>query len=126
MSMKEEKKMDARVRYTQRVVKEAFLDFLKEKPVNKITVKEICEKAQINRATFYSHYADAFDLLSSIEEEAILELEERIREAAREDKDILEAVIQGICNPDNVRALRASSHGDPRFNAGMLEVFNQE
>lgn len=52
------RKTDARIRYTQRVLKESFLTLLKQKPVNKITVKEVCEMAELNRATFYAHYSD--------------------------------------------------------------------
>lgn len=61
-------KTDARVRYTRRMIKESFLSLLREKPVNKITVKEVCEAAGINRATFYSHYSDCFALMESIEQ----------------------------------------------------------
>lgn len=62
---------DARVRYTQRVIKESFLSLLREKPVNKITVKEVCELAELNRATFYSHYSDCFALMENIEQELL-------------------------------------------------------
>ena len=65
-------KTDARVRYTRRVIKESFLSLLSEKPVNKITVKEVCEAAEINRATFYSHYSDCFALMESIEQEILV------------------------------------------------------
>ena len=58
-------KMDARKRYTQMVLKQSFLKLLKEKPVNKITVKEVCELAELNRATFYAHYSDCFALIES-------------------------------------------------------------
>ncbi len=64
-------KSDARVRYTQRVIKDSFLMLLSEKPVNKITVKEVCEIAELNRATFYSHYSDCFALKASIEQELL-------------------------------------------------------
>ena len=60
-------KMDARKRYTQMVLKQSFLKLLKEKPVNRITVKEVCALAQLNRATFYAHYSDCFALMESIE-----------------------------------------------------------
>lgn len=65
------RKSDARVRYTQRVIKESFLSLLREKPVNKITVKEVCELAELNRATFYAHYSDCFALMESIEQELL-------------------------------------------------------
>ena len=64
-------KMDARKRYTQMVLKQSFLTLLKEKPVNKITVKEVCTLAQLNRATFYAHYSDCFSLMECIENELI-------------------------------------------------------
>lgn len=59
---------DGRVRYTRMMIEQSFLKLLREKPLAKITVTELCEKAQINRATFYKHYLDVPDLLEKIEE----------------------------------------------------------
>ncbi len=42
-------KTDARTQYTKKVIRECFFELLKETPLNKITVKGICERAQINR-----------------------------------------------------------------------------
>lgn len=56
-----------RTRYTQNVIKNAFLDECKTKPFNKITVKTICEKADINRGTYYLHYKDIYDLAEKLE-----------------------------------------------------------
>ena len=72
-------KMDARKRYTQMVLKQSFLKLLKEKPVNRITVKGVCALAQLNRATFYAHYSDCFALMESIENELIDAFEESLR-----------------------------------------------
>lgn len=69
------KKPDARKRYTRQMIKEAFFTLLKKKPVNRITVKELCELAQLNRATFYAHYKDCFDLMESIEAELLTAFE---------------------------------------------------
>ena len=68
-------KTDARVRYTKQVLKNTLLGLLEKKPINRITVKEVCDIAQINRATFYSHYTDCFDLLEKIENEFMKEYE---------------------------------------------------
>ena len=59
---------DARVRYTRMIIEQSFLELLLKKPVAKITVTELCEMANINRATFYKHYLDIPDLLDKIEE----------------------------------------------------------
>jgi AcrR family transcriptional regulator len=62
-------KDDRRVRYTKMVLKESFVKLLGEKDISKITIKEICDGADINRATFYAHYSDQYDLLRKIEDE---------------------------------------------------------
>lgn len=58
--------MDRRVKYTKKVIKDTFLKLLNEKEIKKITISEICQLADINRATFYHHYLDIYDLLDSI------------------------------------------------------------
>ena len=47
---------DRRTRYTRQAIKEILLEELKTKPYSKITVTEICKKAEMNRGTFYLHY----------------------------------------------------------------------
>lgn len=64
---------DARVRYTRRALKEALLEILKEKPIAKVTIKELCERAHLNRGTFYLHYDTPNDLLKEIESDFISE-----------------------------------------------------
>ncbi|WNF23749.1 TetR-like C-terminal domain-containing protein [Mesobacillus jeotgali] len=63
--------MDRRKKYTRMVLKESLMNLLKNKPISNITIKEICELADINRSTFYSHYSSQYDLLNAIEEEFI-------------------------------------------------------
>ncbi|MDR1816047.1 MAG: TetR/AcrR family transcriptional regulator [Clostridiales Family XIII bacterium] len=63
-----EKGLDRRRRYTQMVIKGAFIELLGERPIAKITVKEICARADVNRATFYAHFQDSYDLLRQIED----------------------------------------------------------
>ena len=72
-------KLDARKRYTQMMLKQSFLKLLQQKPVNRITVKEVCALAQLNRATFYAHYSDCFALKESIENELIVAFEKSLR-----------------------------------------------
>ena len=58
---KMEKTMDVRVKVTKKMIFEAFLNILKNKPIAKMTVKEICFAAGINRTTFYKYYKDTYD-----------------------------------------------------------------
>lgn len=69
-------KNDPRVRYTRSIIQAAFLELLHQKPVSKITVREICDGAEINRSTFYKHYQDCYDLLDKMKDEALRQFEE--------------------------------------------------
>ena len=60
---------DRRIRYTRQAIKEILLEELKTKPYSKITVTEICKKAEMNRGTFYLHYYDIDDVLNDILED---------------------------------------------------------
>ena len=64
-------KDDRRVKYTKRVLKESFIKLLEKKTISQLTIKEICAEADINRATFYAHYNDQYDLLRKIEDELL-------------------------------------------------------
>ena len=63
--------MDLRVEKTKRSIINAFLNLRSRKPLEKITVKELAELAQINKATFYLHYHDIYELSESLEKEVV-------------------------------------------------------
>lgn len=69
MLQKEEKKIDRRTAYTRKMIRESLYRLLEKKHLSEITVKEICEGADINRATFYRNYQDIYDLYEKLEEE---------------------------------------------------------
>lgn len=68
---KRSKDMDLRIEKTERGIKNAFIALRSKKPLEKITVRELCEYAQINKSTFYSHYKDIYDLSDTIEAEVV-------------------------------------------------------
>ena len=63
--------MDRRVKKTERAFMQALLHFLEEKDIKQITVKELCEYADMNRSTFYLHYLDIYDLLDKTEQHMV-------------------------------------------------------
>ena len=63
--------LDNRVRYTKMVLQQALLKILRNKHIDKVTIKELCEEAEVNRGTFYLHYATPNDLLMEIEQQFI-------------------------------------------------------
>jgi AcrR family transcriptional regulator len=70
--------MDRRALKTQKAIRGAFLNLLKKKSINKITVAEISQLADLGRGTFYLHYKDIFDLFEQIENDLFSEIEQLI------------------------------------------------
>ena len=56
---------------SRKMIRNAFLDLLKEKNINKITVTDIVNKADLNRSTFYAHYMDVRAITEEMENEVI-------------------------------------------------------
>lgn len=63
--------MDLRQQRTQRSIVNAFLAMRSERPLEKITVRELADRAEIHKATFYLHYHDIYELSESLEQELI-------------------------------------------------------
>jgi len=76
MEKEKKKPVDRRVKRTKKLLKDALAELLMQKNINDITIKEIVELADVNRGTFYLHYRDIYDMLTQIETEMLLELEE--------------------------------------------------
>lgn len=64
-------KVNQRVAITKRLIKEGLLRLLEKKQINKISVSELCQEAEINRSTFYRHYETPRDVLEEIASDQI-------------------------------------------------------
>ena len=64
-----DRKDDRRVRRTKTNIKKAFIELLKEKSFQEITVRELSERADINRKTFYAYYTGMEELLAAVMDE---------------------------------------------------------
>ncbi len=64
-----EKKLDKRIVRTRQLLTQAFLELLKERGLQAITVQDITERAAVNRATFYAHFEDKYHLFNTIIDE---------------------------------------------------------
>lgn len=112
-----EGKTDRRVKYTKMMIKDALVELMQEQHISGISVKSICDLADINRSTFYAHYNDQYDLLHQIEQEVLdklkLDLKKqdyidnkpvsaqvltRILEYARENAKLFKALLSENCD----------------------------
>ena len=69
---------DKRARKTKKAIINAFAELMAEKNIQDISVKEIAEKADINRITFYNHYADIYDLFDKMQSQVLADFDEMI------------------------------------------------
>lgn len=63
----EPQKVDRRVRRTKKLLLQGLTQLMSEKKINKITVKELTDLVDVNRATFYLYYKDIFDMVDQVE-----------------------------------------------------------
>ena len=60
-----------RTKLTKRLLKESLIEILYKKDISHITIKEVCENADLNRSTFYSYYQSIYQLLEEITNDMI-------------------------------------------------------
>lgn len=82
-----------RIRLSKTLLKEALVRLLETKPLDKITVYELCAEAQINRTTFYKYYGSQGDVLKDIEDELFAMLETYLAESMKGDEGSFASVL---------------------------------
>ena len=121
-------KSDRRVRYTRMVLKQALLSLMLERPITRITVTEICERAEVNRATFYAHYADPYDLLARIENELFESIRRSIAGGLSSGslRRILTDISSSIRENGALCRVIFSEYGDREFLERVLNIARVE
>lgn len=115
-------KLDRRKRYTQMVIRESFIQLLKEKPIEKITVKEICEVADVNRSTFYSHFSDAYAVLEAISTELMTKFRHTLVPTPDRQEVKVEEIFNVIYENRALCAILLGKNGDIRFLTDLLSI----
>ena len=121
---KEELKSPQRRTLTRRLIREAMLELLKTKSIQRISVRELCDAAGINRTTFYNHYDGIYDVLAEIEERFLEQLS--TADASLGHGDGLERHIESLClkleqNADTALLLLANNV-DPDFSSKLMKL----
>ena len=124
-------KVDRRVRYTKMVLRDSLLELMQTAPINKITVKDICERADVNRGTFYLHYQDPYDLMHQIENELIDEVRAAM---ARHDEAgtlknthaIISEIMQCIANNASLCRILLGVHGQSTLLEKIIPITKKE
>lgn len=80
-----ERKPDRRVAKTKKAIRNAFAKLLCEKDIDKITIKDIADTADINRKTFYNYYSGVYEIIDEIENEVVDNIEASIQDIEAEE-----------------------------------------
>ena len=73
-----DKKTDLRIQCTQKAIIDTFYELLEEKHFSAITIIDICDRALINRGTFYTHFQDKYQLLEKCVYDMMMALDEEV------------------------------------------------
>jgi len=99
LSNPKEEKLDLRVKRTRGLILGAFESLIAEKGFESISVQDVTDQAQVNRATFYAHFADKYALLDySISQKFMQEIEKRTLSACHYTNDNLRNMILAVCD----------------------------
>lgn len=126
-------KTDRRIIRTKSEIKQAFFSLLSEKNFEAITVRDITERANINRGTFYLHYVDKYNLLEQYENEifekfnAILDettiLVIDINQFKQERLPVMTQILHVFYEEADSLKLILGPNGDPFFYEKMRQFF---
>ena len=117
--------LDPRTRRTRALLHESFLELVRVKPFEEISVQDITEAATVNRATFYAHYPDKYALLECV---AGMQFEELLRSrGVRFDGTCLSAIraiVLGVCDFLSTEGSRVGSVDalNPHLQAAVVAV----
>ncbi len=88
---------------SRKLITRALADLLQEKPLDKITVTDVVRRAEVNRGTFYAHYADIPSVLRCLIEQIFDRIRQAVFDQAHQPPDlphVLLAAIQEILEED--------------------------
>ncbi|KGR75491.1 TetR/AcrR family transcriptional regulator [Ureibacillus manganicus] len=92
-------KTDPRIIRTRKLIMDTFIDLSGKKEFKDITVKDITTEAMINRATFYYHFEDIYDLLDKVLSEVLLvNLKSEVYEKEEINEQSLTSIFKAITN----------------------------
>lgn len=117
-----EKREDRRIMMTKRMLKDALIEMLKEKDIYHISIRELCEKADVNRTTFYKYYSSQFDLLADMEKDLIDFIAKAIERNESDPEKIITAACRYLEENIGFARLIVNNNVDPDFAHKLLAM----
>lgn len=113
-------KDNRRVKLTKQLLKNSLCELLEQDSIHKISIRTLCENADINRSTFYKYYGSQYDLLKEMEDDLLEEIEKSLSADNTETTDRLAHVLCYAQSNRKICKLLLNSNVDPDFPKRLL------
>jgi AcrR family transcriptional regulator len=123
-----EPKESRKTRYTKTALRDSLIELMQTRPILDISVKELCDKADISRSTFYAHYKDQYALLKQLEDETLSSVEDTLKSyddkrSARDTIQMIEEILQYVADNSLSIQVLLSENGDINFQKKFFRRF---
>ena len=117
-------KENRRIQMTKKLLKESVFELMEQKPLNKITIKEICENADVNRTTFYKYYGDQYMLVKDAEDELLKKTSEFLKSLSSDEEKtkLLEEFLTYVRNNGDTFRILLDRNSDTDFRLRLMNV----
>ena len=119
-------RVDVRIVKTKERLKRALLDLLESRGLDEISISEVCDRAGVNRNTFYSHYQSVKALLEEVEAQFLEELINAINistDSISSVQGLMGLILSKVKENSDMCTLLFSDHGDRNFLRSILLYF---
>lgn len=111
-----------RVKLSKKMLKEALISLLESKDIYKISIRELCELADVNRTTFYKYYGSQFDLLNDLENDSLKLINEAIDKNVENREQILVVICRYLEQNITISKLLLNNNVDPTFPEKLFSL----
>lgn len=114
--------MNQRIMLTKKLLKTSLTNMLQTQNIYQISIRELCQNAGINRSTFYKYYGSQFDLLSEMEQDLLVSIEEVLTSENDYSKNAIEQILIYLENDIEFIRLLINSNVDPEFPKKLFSL----
>lgn len=118
---------DRRTRKTKQALQQAILQIIQTKDLDKITVSEVAELADVSRMAFYYHYEDIYDLYHHVEDDFFNEFAKLYDKSESHDyRENMELLMTFLKNNSNAVKCFSTKSSDRQFNTRFAAVLESQ
>lgn len=114
------------VRNTKKRLSEGLLEILKTKPLNQVSIKELTEKVDVNRGTFYFHYQDVYSMVKEMEDKFLLDFAVAMDALEHKSRDFLNILLKCLSDNMDLCSILLSANGDYAFVERMKDLVDEK